>query len=207
MCVHNDPSTAATQECLDTHLLTLLSHYPGSTRYLTPVNTDDGWHYIQLQLPDDVTCTQCVLQWKYQTGETEKTINFNTILCIQCCTHVSSTVSSSCIKEGLDFNDVELFFDIFINKLARVLAILSLIDHSGNSWGVDPDTGEGCVGCGAQEEFYACSDIKILRTNNIRSQVSITTPSAISTASCISAFPMGLTMGFGILINLPGWGL
>ena len=31
----------------------------------------------------------------------------------------------------------------------------------GNSWGVDTQTGEGCVGCGPQEEFYACADVKI----------------------------------------------
>ncbi|KAK2167115.1 hypothetical protein LSH36_32g20072 [Paralvinella palmiformis] len=31
---------------------------------------------------------------------------------------------------------------------------------TGNSWGVSP-SGEGCVGCGPQEEFYGCSDISI----------------------------------------------
>ena len=31
----------------------------------------------------------------------------------------------------------------------------------GNSWGVDNATGEACAGCGAQEQFYACSDIAI----------------------------------------------
>ena len=32
---------------------------------------------------------------------------------------------------------------------------------TGNSWGVDPDTNRGCVGCGPQEEFYGCADIRI----------------------------------------------
>ncbi|XP_050410035.1 uncharacterized protein LOC126824727 [Patella vulgata] len=32
--------------------------------------------------------------------------------------------------------------------------------HTGNSWGTNPD-GKSCVGCGPQEEFYACSDIAI----------------------------------------------
>ena len=59
-----------TQACLDEHVLSLVNLYPGSTRYLTPDNTDDGWHYIQLQLPNDVICTQCVLQWKYNAGNT-----------------------------------------------------------------------------------------------------------------------------------------
>ncbi|XP_046380895.1 uncharacterized protein LOC124152150 [Haliotis rufescens] len=33
--------------------------------------------------------------------------------------------------------------------------------HTGNSWGTDPD-GTACTGCGPQEEFYGCSDIAIL---------------------------------------------
>ncbi|XP_050408925.1 uncharacterized protein LOC126823898 [Patella vulgata] len=32
--------------------------------------------------------------------------------------------------------------------------------HAGNSWGTDPN-GKSCVGCGPQEEFYACADIAI----------------------------------------------
>ena len=32
---------------------------------------------------------------------------------------------------------------------------------TGNRWGTDPDTGEECVGCGPQEQFYGCSDIAI----------------------------------------------
>jgi len=33
----------------------------------------------------------------------------------------------------------------------------------GNSWGTDKLTGRGCVGCGPQEEFYGCADIRISR--------------------------------------------
>ena len=52
---------------------------------------------IEIQLPTDLTCDQCILQWTYRAG---------------------------------------------------------------NNWGVDPD-GHGCVGCGAQEHFRTCSDIRI----------------------------------------------
>ena len=31
----------------------------------------------------------------------------------------------------------------------------------GNSWGLDAETGQGCVGCGHQEQFYACADVAI----------------------------------------------
>lgn len=33
--------------------------------------------------------------------------------------------------------------------------------HAGNGWGVDPVTGQGCVGCGQQEEYYGCADVAI----------------------------------------------
>ena len=35
---------------------------------------------------------------------------------------------------------------------------------TGNSWGEDPHTGLGCVGCGAQENFRGCADIAIGQT-------------------------------------------
>jgi len=34
--------------------------------------------------------------------------------------------------------------------------------NAGNSWGNDPKTGKGCIGCGPQESFWGCSDIAIL---------------------------------------------
>ena len=32
---------------------------------------------------------------------------------------------------------------------------------AGNAWGTDEETGESCTGCGPQEQFYGCADIKI----------------------------------------------
>jgi len=37
--------------------------------------------------------------------------------------------------------------------------------NAGNSWGVDPVTKEGCIGCGPQETFWGCSDIAISSDN------------------------------------------
>ena len=37
----------------------------------------------------------------------------------------------------------------------------------GNSWGLDPDSGDRCLGCGPQEEFYGCSDIAIYTTKSM----------------------------------------
>jgi len=33
--------------------------------------------------------------------------------------------------------------------------------NAGNSWGTDPDTGKGCIGCGPQETFMGCADVAI----------------------------------------------
>ncbi|KAI8740124.1 Zonadhesin [Biomphalaria glabrata] len=33
--------------------------------------------------------------------------------------------------------------------------------HAGNSWGQNAD-GTGCIGCGYQEEFYGCADVRIV---------------------------------------------
>lgn len=64
LCEHNDPFTPATQECLDEHVLTL---YNGmGTRY--NITSEIGEYTVELILPEDVHCSQCVLQWKYNTG-------------------------------------------------------------------------------------------------------------------------------------------
>jgi len=34
--------------------------------------------------------------------------------------------------------------------------------NTGNSWGVDPGATQGCLGCGKQETFMGCSDIRIV---------------------------------------------
>ncbi|XP_062593332.1 uncharacterized protein LOC134254818 isoform X2 [Saccostrea cucullata] len=97
LCPNDDPKKMITQECLDDFLLTIIESK--STRY--PV-TSAGKYKLKLQLPESVKCRACVLQWKYNTG---------------------------------------------------------------NSWGVDPKTNRGCIGCGNQEQFYGCADIAIGHPN------------------------------------------
>lgn len=41
-----------------------------------------------------------------------------------------------------------------------------IIVVTGNSWGYESGSDFGCVGCGNQEQFYACADIAI--ENNIQ---------------------------------------
>lgn len=96
LCENNNPKKRVTHECLNKHLLQLYG--TGKTRYPVHEASGNGKFRIKLQLPKEVMCTQCILQWKY---------------------------------------------------------------NAGNSWGTDPETGEGCVGCGPQEQFYGCADISI----------------------------------------------
>lgn len=65
LCEHNNPFTPVTQECLDEHVLSL-SDGEGSRYYIGP---ELGEYTVQLQLPENVQCSQCVLQWKYNTGK------------------------------------------------------------------------------------------------------------------------------------------
>ncbi|KAL3885458.1 hypothetical protein ACJMK2_025514 [Sinanodonta woodiana] len=95
LCPNNDVKKVVKQECLDKYLLPMADG--SGTRYVLK-ESRVGDFIIRAKLPDGLTCIQCVLQWKWKTG---------------------------------------------------------------NSWGIDPDTGRGCVGCGEQEEFYGCSDVAI----------------------------------------------
>ncbi|GFR85845.1 cell wall integrity and stress response component 4-like [Elysia marginata] len=65
LCPHNNPNRRVSQMCLDRNLLRLEAD--GSTRYQVR-----SWasqvHTISLRLPPGVICTQCVLQWRYNAG-------------------------------------------------------------------------------------------------------------------------------------------
>merc|ERR1712227_144795 len=101
LCPNNNPNKPITQACLDRYPLRLVSAQPASVkndRIKHYLGSKKGMMKLRLQLPAGVTCTQCVLQWRY---------------------------------------------------------------HAGNSWGFDEGDWSGCMGCGKQEEFYACADIAI----------------------------------------------
>ncbi|XP_076114434.1 uncharacterized protein LOC143082581 [Mytilus galloprovincialis] len=63
ICPVNNPSVRATQSCFDAHIL----HQPnGQTKFDEPGAV--GTYAVTLVLPRDVSCTQCVLQWIWNTG-------------------------------------------------------------------------------------------------------------------------------------------
>ena len=65
ICPNNNIQKEATQQCLDHHVLALRN---GSTRYYFPKGSGRNIT-VELVLPRGLTCTQCVLQWLWNTGE------------------------------------------------------------------------------------------------------------------------------------------
>ena len=67
LCPNNDPSYEATQECFDRYPLFITGTQ--ESRYFIPRETGKkGTFKYRLRLPSFVTCTQCVIQWTYYTG-------------------------------------------------------------------------------------------------------------------------------------------
>lgn len=65
LCPKNSASELATQECFNRRLLKLSD---GSTRY--PINASAiSYQNIMVQLPSDVYCANCVIQWTYTGGK------------------------------------------------------------------------------------------------------------------------------------------
>ncbi|XP_076042840.1 uncharacterized protein LOC143026409 [Oratosquilla oratoria] len=65
LCPNNAPEKYIEQECLDQYRLELAD----GSGVDFPINHDElGMEYITLKLPQGLKCSQCVLQWHYQTG-------------------------------------------------------------------------------------------------------------------------------------------
>ncbi|XP_060078313.1 uncharacterized protein LOC132557801 [Ylistrum balloti] len=64
VCPNNNVKKAATQECLDQHVLQLADG-SGTKYYITSAV---GHYTMKYKLPAGLTCTQCVLQWKWHVG-------------------------------------------------------------------------------------------------------------------------------------------
>ncbi|CAL1533614.1 unnamed protein product [Lymnaea stagnalis] len=72
LCPTDNPFEKIKQSCLNKHPLKVAS--TGKIRYYLPGGGSDGISYatqrieIELQLPDDIKCRACLLQWKYNAG-------------------------------------------------------------------------------------------------------------------------------------------
>ncbi|XP_059162986.1 uncharacterized protein LOC131946310 [Physella acuta] len=68
ICPVQDPKVEVTQECLDKNLLEKADG--NGTRYMLLDGQSNQFFNVSLRLPADLTCKQCVIQWKYRTGNT-----------------------------------------------------------------------------------------------------------------------------------------
>ena len=78
ICPNNDVTTPATHECLNNNLLPLADG-TGSRIYLQ-IKGPIGFYNTTLLLPMGLSCTQCVLQWKWHTGEC--VMRHKTVFCV-----------------------------------------------------------------------------------------------------------------------------
>ncbi|CAL1532026.1 unnamed protein product [Lymnaea stagnalis] len=68
ICPVQDPKVEVTQECLDEHVLEKADG--NGTKYFLNDGQSNQFFNVSLRLPDDLSCQQCVIQWKYRTGNT-----------------------------------------------------------------------------------------------------------------------------------------
>lgn len=67
LCPNNNPRYEATQDCFDKYPLLLAE--TRSVRFFIPNEAEKQATFrYKVRLPPGVTCTQCVLQWTYYTG-------------------------------------------------------------------------------------------------------------------------------------------
>ncbi|TRY70276.1 hypothetical protein TCAL_11548 [Tigriopus californicus] len=70
LCPLNDANEITTQECLDQHPL-FRAEDPSSSKYPIPDGTEKSAYLkYEVLLPQGITCSQCVIQWTYHTGNT-----------------------------------------------------------------------------------------------------------------------------------------
>jgi hypothetical protein len=69
ICPYNDDQSV-TKECLNKNILEI-----GDTGYTRYKVWYQGYHVIPLQLPADLKCDKCLLQFHYHTGKKKHTIN------------------------------------------------------------------------------------------------------------------------------------
>ncbi|GAB1605442.1 uncharacterized protein LOC115222074 [Argonauta hians] len=109
LCPNNNIHKKISHECLKKYPLEFLD---GTNRYYLKDFRSNTNFSLSVKLPSQLTCSQCVLQWKYTAG---------------------------------------------------------------NTYNCDPVLGKCCTGCGDQEQFYACSDIRIVGSHTHHTITTTTT--------------------------------
>lgn len=67
LCPKQSAQELVTQDCFNSHNLTIINGDSTGLRYL--VEEEVEFHFPVIQLPDDISCENCVIQWTYVTGK------------------------------------------------------------------------------------------------------------------------------------------
>ena len=68
ICPNNSPQLAVTENCLNRHQLRVWDVFNKEPRYrYFPQGI--GLQRLRVEIPQGMTCSQCVLQWKWRTGK------------------------------------------------------------------------------------------------------------------------------------------
>ena len=69
LCPVNAKTTLATKKCMDKHPLYLVNNPRETKFYIPPDSKKKDIFRYKVQLPSDVVCSQCVVQWTYRAGK------------------------------------------------------------------------------------------------------------------------------------------
>ncbi|KAL4220883.1 hypothetical protein ACF0H5_019149 [Mactra antiquata] len=99
LCQNDDPKKRLTQECFDKHLLTDDNKY----RFVITKSMEHVTHSVAL--PAGVKCRNCVLQWKYNTGNSWGTDPITSLGCIGC---GKQEQFYACADISIGYNDIKV---------------------------------------------------------------------------------------------------
>lgn len=142
LCPNDDPRKRISEECLNNFLLTVIESK--STQY--PVTTT-GKYKLKLQLPDGVRCQACVLQWKYNTGNSWGVDKTTKKGCIGC---GNQEQFYGCADIAIGYTDIEPGYSLITNQMSKGDPIVNPGDPTPpleptelEPWGpATPDSGE-----------------------------------------------------------------
>ncbi|XP_056009413.1 uncharacterized protein LOC125680015 [Ostrea edulis] len=98
ICPHNNLTEPVSQACLDQNKLKLA----GTNEYKYQLE-NPGRHSIKLQLPPNMTCSQCILQWHYTTGNSWGCAPDGT--CCNGCSSIDQETYMNCADVAIFDND------------------------------------------------------------------------------------------------------
>lgn len=129
--------------------------------------TATGRYLLEAQLPQGLTCSQCVIQWKWHTGK--HWVNTGYAVVIRCIILQANSMRNQ--------NKFDSLVKITVYKWLKVKQVGQSFFFmiSGNNFGFGPD-GRSCKGCGPQEEFYGCADVTIISKTTSLPQVQTSLP-------------------------------